>query len=106
MFASVNIQACCSFIVTKLWPKTCFQLYASYSQNQFTVYKKAAYVSENVKCKVNLKKCGMLSIIDCVGIPCKISYVCRGYTNHPDIWLMRGGEVGITDGMGKGNPES
>ena len=34
-------------------------------------------------------------MIDCVGIPCKISHVCPWYTNHPDIWLMRvgGGEM-------------
>ena len=70
------------------------------------MYRKALMFPKSVKYAVNPKKCGMVSIIDCVGIPCKISYVCPGYTNHPDIWLMRGGEVGITDGMGKGNPEA
>ena len=34
------------------------------------------------------KKYGVLLA---VGFSCKRSYVCLGYTNHPDILLMRGG---------------
>ena len=66
-----------------LWPKTCFQSYASYTQKKFTVYKK--HVSEEMWY--------VGSIIDYVGILEK----CGEYHWLCELWVFWRNVGGIID---------